>query len=385
MPVFLAFKEVFHSKTRFLLISAIVALITTLILFIAALAEGLASGNREYIEKLNADLLVYQEKVDLSVGASQIGRSKVSAIRRVSGVEDVGQIGFASASIVFDDGRDVIDIALVGVEPGQPGEPDIVAGRGLGRDRSSEAIIDANVAMLGQVQLGDPITVKVTQGTDEELYDLTVVGISDGRKFQLRPGTIFVPYLQWEKIRPQSGQDSGEGELVSNIVAVKLADPAAWQTMATTLETEVSKVEVVDRKTAYEAFPGYAQQQSTLDTQRYFTFFIGILVIGGFFQIQTLQKVAQIGMLKAVGASNFIVAMAALTQIMAVNAFGVLLGTVGTLALASAIPPSVPVVFAGQSAATAIIALLLIGPLGGMVSVWILLRVEPLTALGLAQ
>ena len=155
--------------------------------------------------------------------------------------------------------------------------------------------------------------------------------------------------------------------------------------MARRIQQDVNKIEVVDRKTAYEAFPGYSQQQSTLDTQRYFTFFISILVIGGFFQIQTLQKVAQVGMLKAVGASNWTVALASLTQIVAVNAFGVLLGTLGTLALARGIPPNVPVVFVGQAVAAAIGALLLIGPIGGLVSVWVLLRVEPLTALGLAQ
>jgi uncharacterized membrane protein YqhA len=36
MAVYLAFKEVWHSKGRFLLIGLIVALITTLVLFIAA-------------------------------------------------------------------------------------------------------------------------------------------------------------------------------------------------------------------------------------------------------------------------------------------------------------------------------------------------------------
>lgn len=385
MFAFLAFKEIFHSKGRFLLVACIVALITTLVLFIAALAEGLASGNRQYIEKLNGELIAIQEKIDLSVAASRIGRGTTNEIRRVKGVAAVGQVGFSSANLVFDDQRKTIDIALVGVEPGRPGEPDVATGRQLGRDPSSEALIDANVASLGNIKLGDTITVKVIQGTNEELYDLRVVGITDGRKYQLRTGSVFVPYLEWDKIRPEATEASIQGELISNIVAIKLEDPNDWQRMAQRIRSEVSKVDVVDRKTAYEAFPGYAQQQSTLDTQRYFTFFISILVIGGFFQIQTLQKVAQIGMLKAVGASNWTVALASLTQIVAVNAFGVLLGTIGTLALARGIPPTVPVVFVGQAVLAAIGALLMIGPIGGFVSVWALLRVEPLTALGLAQ
>ena len=60
MGFYLAFKEIWHSRGRFLLIAAIVALITTLVLFIAALAEGLGSGNREYILKLSGELIIYQ-------------------------------------------------------------------------------------------------------------------------------------------------------------------------------------------------------------------------------------------------------------------------------------------------------------------------------------
>jgi ABC-type antimicrobial peptide transport system permease subunit len=108
-------------------------------------------------------------------------------------------------------------------------------------------------------------------------------------------------------------------------------------------------------------------------------------VIGGFFQIQTLQKVAQIGMLKAIGASNWTVGMSAVTQIVTVNALGVLIGAVGSLLLSLSFPSTVPIAFTGDAVVAAVAALLLIGPLGGVVSVFALLRIEPLTALGLAQ
>ena len=59
MASYLAFKEVIRNKGRYLLIAGIVALITVLVLFIAGLSEGLAAANREYIEKLNGELLVF--------------------------------------------------------------------------------------------------------------------------------------------------------------------------------------------------------------------------------------------------------------------------------------------------------------------------------------
>ncbi|MEZ4728155.1 MAG: ABC transporter permease [Caldilineaceae bacterium] len=384
LGIYLALKEIWHSKGRFLLISLIVALITTLVLFIAALAEGLGNGNREYIQKLNGELLVYQENVDLSIPSSRIGRSTINALRRVEGVADVGQVFFADATLVFADGQEDLDISLLGVEPGHPGEPAALQGQGLGRSRSNEVVIDGNVAARRGVSVGDTVRVKVTQGTDEEFYDLAVVGVSDGRQYFLRP-SIFVPYLTWDKVRPKGETEGSDGELVSNIAVVKLATGGDEAVMASTLMQQVAKIEAVDRVTAYEATPGYSAQQSTLDTQRYFTFFIGILVIGGFFQIQTLQKVAQIGMLKAVGASNFTIALAALTQIVTINAVGVALGALGSLLLGASFPPGIPIVFTGDAVAAAVGALMLIGPLGGLVSVWALLKIEPLTALGLAQ
>lgn len=383
LALYLALKEVWYNKGRFLLIALIVALITTLVLFIAALAEGLGNGNREYLQKLNGELLVYQENVELSIPSSRLGRSTANALRRVPGVADVGQVFFASATLIFD-GEEDLDISLVGVEPGQPGEPAAWQGRGLERSRGNEAVIDSNVAERRNVTVGDQLRLRVTQGAKEEFYDLTVVGISDGRQYSLLP-SIFVPYLTWERVRPQAQTTGDTGELISNVAVVKLVDPADEANMARRLEAIVGKIDVVNRQTAYEATPGYSAQQSTLDTQRYFTFFIGILVIGGFFQIQTLQKVAQIGMLKAVGASNFTIAATALTQIITVNAFGVAVGALGSLILGASFPAGIPIVFTGDAVATAVGVLMLIGPAGGLVSVWALLKIEPLSALGLAQ
>ena len=384
MAFYLAFKEIWHSKGRYLLIAGIVALITTLVLFIAALAEGLGDGNREYIEKLNGELIVYQDNVDLSISASRLGRSTLAAIRRVDGVEDAGQVNVSNTTLVFLDGQEPLDVSLIGVEPGKPGEPPAFEGVGLSRDRANEAVLDRNVALRAGLQVGDTIIVKSTQGTEEEQYPLTVVGISDGRQFFLQP-SVFVPMLTWEKVRPGGGQVPAAEELVSNIVAVKLENPAEIDAAKSRILSEVSDVEVADRVTAYKATPGYSAQQSTLSTQQYFTLLIGILVIGGFFQIQTLQKVAQIGMLKAIGTTNGTVALAAITQIVAINTLGVAIGVGGSLLLSLTFPVQVPIVFTPNAVVPAVLALLLIGPLGGLVSVWALTRVEPLRALGLAQ
>jgi putative ABC transport system permease protein len=384
MAFYLAFKEIWRNRGRYFLISLVIALITTLVLFIAALAEGLGLGNREYIEKLNAELLLYQKGVDFSIPSSRLAQSKLNDVQRVEGVADVGSIGFAATSIILP-GQEAINASLIGVEPGRPGEPSAFEGKPLQSKRGKEALIDRFVARDTGLTVGDTIIIKTIQGTEEKLHNLRIVGISDGRRYSIQP-SIVVPYLTWEEIRPRASADvTAVTDLIFNVIAVKLADPASTEMMIARIQQQVSDVEAATLKTAYENTPGYSAQQSTLSTQRTFTLLIGILVIGGFFQIQTLQKVAQIGVLKAIGASNLTIAIATMTQIIAVTFLGVLIGSLGTLGLSLALTSVTAINFTPTAVVTAIAILLLIGPIGGLVSIRYLLKIEPLTALGLAS
>lgn len=383
MPFYLSFKEIWRNRGRFLLFSLVIALITVLVLFIAALADGLGNGNKEYIEKLNGDLIVYKASVDLSIPTSRVDRSKRNEALRVPGVNNVGQVSFTSVVLVLADDKK-LNVAMIGVEPGKPGEPPVITGRGLEDKRGKEAIIDRNTALRSNLLLGDELTVKSIQGTKEEFYTLKVVGISDGRQYSLQP-SIIVPHLTFDRIKPGTPATGDEIDLISNIIVVQLKDPANWKNMASTIEDQVGDVKVVDRKTAYENTPGYSAQQSTLNTQNVFSLLIGVLVIGGFFQIQMLQKIPQIGMLKAIGSPNTTIALAALTQIIVVTVIGVVIGTAFTLLLSLTFPPTVPIVFSPNAMLIGIGSLVLIGPVGGLVSIRYALRVEPLAALGLAS
>lgn len=384
ISVYLAWKDIWRNRGRYFLISLVVALITTLVLFIAGLAEGLGAGNREYIEKIDADVLLYQANVDLSIPSSRLGWSKMREVRRVPGVADAGFVGFSSASILTADGSEPLKVSLLGVEPGKPGEPPVFEGQQLLSRGGREVIIDQNVADQLNVATGDTITIKSILGADEEFHNLHVVGVTDSRKYSIQP-SIFVPYQTWGDIKPRSANPERDEELVFNIIAVQADGSADFATMQSRLQEQVKDVEAVDSVTAYENTPGYTAQQSTLNTQKIFTLVIGVLVLGGFFQIQTLQKVAQVGMLKAIGASALAIIAMSIMQIVAINVFGVLMGSLGTFGLTQILPAGIPIAFRGDAVTSAILSLLLIGPIGGLVSVFTLLRAEPLKALGLAS
>lgn len=388
VALFLSVKEVWRNRGRFFLFGLVIALITVLVLFIAALAEGLANSNREYLSKLDAELIVLGDRSDKLIAASRLDRARVNALTRVDGVQAAGPIAFASAVIAqplpADADAPPLRISLVGVEPGRPGEPRALLGRQLSTNQADEAILDRAVLQRLNIAVGDTLVIQSTQGARDELYSVRVVGVSDGQQYLFQP-TVFVPLFTWDRLRPKGEGESSRASLVVSAVAVKLDDPQAADALRQRLLSQVDDIEVLTIREAYENLPGYSAQQSTLDTQRYFTLLIGVLVIGGFFQIQVLQKVPQIGVLKAIGASNFTVGGAAILQIVLVTGFGVTLGGLATLLLTLGLPPTIPFVFTGPAALAAIASLLLIGPLGGSVSIRYSVRIEPLKALGLAS
>ncbi len=382
MAFYLSFKEIWRNKGRFFLFSMVIALITFLVLFTAGLGEGLASANKEYLEKIDAQVLVFQEDTGYSTIESRLEYNTLRNVRRWEGVAEVGAIAFSNSTLIFPNGVEDIDVSLVGIEPGKPGSPPAFEGQPIRTKQGKEVVIDQRIANEAGVAVGDTLTLKSTQGTEDELFNLKVIGISDGQQYFFQP-SIFVPLEIWDDVRPKADVENASGPIIPNILAVKLDDPLAIESMSLFLEQRVEGIEVADIETAYKSAPGYAAQQNTLNTQKGFTLLIGILVIGGFFQIQTLQKVPQIGMLKAIGTSNHAVANAAVLQIILVTIIGVTIGGLGTFGLSIGLPSGVPILFTGTSILTAIGSLLLIGPLGGMVSIRLALKVEPLTALGM--
>ena len=379
----LALKEMLRNRGRFVSIGSVIALITVLILFLAGLGEGLGLGNRQYVAGVDADLLVYQETADLQIAASQFDRSTLAAVRRVDGVADVGAIAFSS-TVVELDGAEDLRVSLIGVEPGRPGAPPLVQGSGFSSGSANEAILGRQAALRSGADVGDLITVRSTQGAVDERYTLRVVGISTGQQYQISP-SLLVPLLAFDRIRPRATAAFDASSSTFNLIAVEASPGADPARIAPAIERDARSVQAVDKTTAYRAIPGYEAQQSTVDTQTYFTLIIGILVVGGFFQIQTLQKLGQIGMLKAIGAANPMIAWATVLQILFTNLIGVAVGGLGTAALAATFPATVPIVFEGGNVIVAVTGLLVIGPLGGLVALRAALRVEPLAALGLAK
>ncbi len=300
---------------------------------------------------------------------------------------EVGPVGVSTAAIIALDGApvDALDISLVGVEPGEPGSPTVFAGDPLSDSRAAHAVLDRHVVDRLGIPLGSTITLKVVQGMEEQHYDLRVIGFAEGRKVNYVP-SIFVPLRRWERIRPQEtpGGNADAADLLFNVAAVRLSSAASPMAVAKDIERTVNQVAVTDPVTAYRTTQGYNDMQSTISMQQGFMLLIVVLIVGSFFQIQTLQKVAQIGMLEAIGASSSMVIITLLIQIMITLVVGLCIGGAVMWGMAQVMPASVPIVFSGAKITVTIVALFASGPAAALVAARTILKIEPLRALGLS-
>ncbi len=123
----------------------------------------------------------------------------------------------------------------------------------------------------------------------------------------------------------------------------------------------------------------------TVNALQVFGFVIGALVIGVFFYVLTMQKTVQVGLLKALGASNGYVFRQLLLQVLTVTTLGVIIAVPLAYATDRALnqlPETVPVAFTGFTFLLTSVLVVTTGIVGALFSVRQLARVDPIIALG---
>ena len=206
---------------------------------------------------------------------------------------------------------------------------------------------------------------------------LTVVGIADAGTYGHVP-MAFTDLPTWQQVTPGATTPAGRG-LVS--AAALRADPAATVAQLDALGSRAG-VEVVTKRRAFDGSPGYVAETATMTLIRAFLLLISALVVAAFFTVWTVQRRDQIGLLKAMGASDRYVVLDALTQVVALLVSATVVGTVVGLVLGRFVPSEAPFSLGASSVLVAGLALVLAGLLGSLVAVRRITSVDPLVALG---
>ncbi|MFD1408587.1 ABC transporter permease [Kroppenstedtia eburnea] len=320
--MFLAVRELKHSKLRFLLIGLIMILITCLVFIISGLAEGLSADNGSSIQNMNADALVLQSDVDKRLDRSVLSEKKLDEIRDL-GIDAV-PLGQKMASAIREGTDRKMDATFFATWAESFLVPPVVEGKSLDPDRPDGVLVDEKLKREEGLRLHDVLQDEVSG------EKLRVIGFTSGQTFSHTP-VIYVTTQKWAKIQP-----SGASNLYNGVAVRGKADAVKK------IETSVDGVEAVSKEEALKSIPSYQAEQTSLNMMIAFLFVIAAFVLAVFFYVITLQKTQQFGVLKALGANTGYLAGNLIGQVILIAAVSIAVGVGGTFAMNALFPAGIP-------------------------------------------
>ncbi len=365
----LARRDLIVAKGRFLLMGTVVALIALLGVLLAGLAAGLVDAGTSGLAALPVTHLAFQPSAEATFSRSFVPADSVDKLRGDDVVE-TAPLGVAlfNAQLERAGARPkVVDVALFGVERESFVAPEPVSGSPLAGSGPAPVVISQELADEG-VKVGDQLVV----GLDATA--LNVVGVADAGTY----GHVPVAYTDlptWQQVTPGATTPTGRG-LVS-AVALRLRPTASPAEVG-----ERAGVEVLTKEQSFDGSPGYVAETATMSLIRGFLLVISALVVAAFFTVWTVQRRDQIGLLKAMGATDRYVVTDALAQVVILLVGATLVGSVLGLLVGTSFPADAPFSLSAASVAGAAGALVLAGLLGSLVAVRRITSVDPLVALG---
>jgi putative ABC transport system permease protein len=362
--VLLAGREIRRAKLRFGLLAGAVGLLVFLIMFQQALLGSLLKSFTGALENQSATVLVYNAEARKNVAGSVIPPPTQAAVDAVAGVGDSAPLG--EATLTVDAGGEQVDASVFGVTFGGPGEPTrLVEGRLP--DAPGETVASREDADDG-FAIGDTVT---SASGD---VALTVVGLTEESRFSVAP-TLWVDFDDYVALRLAANPDA-EGVLPS-LVALTPEDGVSPDELAARIDAEVDGVDALTRAEAVADAPGVSAVNTSFRLILGLAFVVVALVIGFFFLILTVQKLASLTLLRAVGASSGYLIRALLLQIAFVVVGGLVVGVVLTLLAVQGASAGLPISLQPATLVASAVGVLVLAALGSLVTLIRVARIDP--------
>lgn len=365
--MFLALREIRHAKLRFALITGVIVMVSSLVFILSGLANGLSAGNTAAIDALPADGVVVSAGSDYLLDRSLLSAATASVIRARDGITAADPIGVSSANVQPRGGGKLIGVSLFGVAPDGPMRPAITRGAALS-GQPNGVVIDQSLTKDG-IGLGDVFTVAPSG------VELTVIGVTTGQTYRLAP-VIFMPLDLWRTLQPKS-----EGSPADAVSAILVR---GQQRAIDAIPEAVPNTQVGGKRQIANHIPGESAQNATLLLIQIFLVVIAAGIIAAFFYILTLQKMHELGVMKAIGAGAGYLARTLIAQVVGLALAGVLLGISVADTLALVVRNAVPYSVTTQRMALFGSILLLVAVGGAVLSLTRIARVDPLDAINKA-
>lgn len=374
-PSFLALRELSFARGRFVLMGAVVALITVLMVLLSGLSVGLVNDGVSGLQRLPVTSFAFQDDVEKGAAFSRsvVQTDAVAAWAEQPGVADAAPFGNTLVNGRSDGGVE-IDLALFGVEPGSFLDPEVAEGQPLAGD--GEVVLSGTTASEG-IAVGDTVVLEPSG------QRLAVVGVLEGQHTFGHVAVGYVSLRTWQQAKAGVGDGESMPERFlreATAVAVRAesggdVDLAAGDDAAGTTSLTLEE--------SFGASPGYTAETSTLQLIQVFLYLISALVVGAFFTVLTIQRKPEIAVLRAMGAGTRYLLRESLLESFVLLLASAAVGVAAGLGLGGAISATeMPFALETGPILGATALLLVLGMTGAAVAVLRITRVDPLAALG---
>jgi putative ABC transport system permease protein len=394
----LAGRDILHSWGKFALTGLGLGLLIGVTLSMAGIYRGMVDDAQALLSNSGADLWVVQK--DTQGPYAEASSIKDDVVRSVRGMPGVGQAANVTylTQQVQKAGGDEVRVMVVGIEPGQPGEPGyLLAGRQLTRNHY-EAVVDVKTGF----RLGEDLMVR--------RHSYKVVGVTQRMVSSGGDPMVFIPLKD-----AQEAQFLKDNDAIVNDRARTTANPAFNRPGVPGLLDAVLGLQASSHNVnavLVQLQPGWlpeavaeplkrwkhvqvftrADMEDILvakliaNSARQIGMFLAILsvvsaaIVAFIIYTMTLGKLREIAVLKLIGTRNRTIAGMILQQALGLGLIGFVVGKVVSTAWAPVFPKYV--LLLPQDSVIGLIATMLICALASTLAIRVALQVDPAAAIG---
>ncbi|MDO9115164.1 MAG: ABC transporter permease [Polaromonas sp.] len=394
----LAGRDIAHSWGKFVLTGVGLGLLIGVTLTMAGVYRGMVDDAQALLTNSRADLWVVQKDTQGPYAeSSSLKDDVVRSVRGMPGVAQAANVTYFTMQVQSRDGDD-IRAMVVGMEPGQPGEPGhLVAGRQLTRSHY-EAVADVKTGFA----LGERIRIR--------RHDYTVVGLTQRMVSSGGDPMVFIPLKD-----AQEAQFLKDNDAIVNDRTRTATNPAFNRPGVPGLLDAVQALQTSSRNVnavLVQLAPGFEAGQVAEPIRRWkhlevFTrdgmeeilvakliatsarqigMFLVILavvsaaIVAFIIYTMTLGKIREIAVLKLIGTRNLTIASMILQQALGLGLIGFVVGKVSATLWAPVFPKFV--LLLTQDAMMGLGGTLLICALASTLAIRAALKVDPAEAIG---
>ena len=394
----LAGRDILHSWGKFALTGLGLGLLIGVTLTMAGVYRGMVDDAHALITNSGADLWVVQQDTQGPYAeSSSIKDDVVRSVRGMPGVSQAANVTYFTLQVQGASGDDK-RVMVVGIEPGQPGEPGyLLAGRQITRNHY-EAVADIRAGLA----LGETVRIR--------RHGYTVVGLTQRMVSSGGDPMVFIPLKD-----AQESQFLKDNDAIENDRARTAANPAfnrpgvpgmleavqALQTSSHSVNAVLVQVqsgwlpervaETIRRWKHLSVFTRAGMEDILVakliaTSAKQIGMFLAILalvsaaIVAFIIYTMTLGKIREIAVLKLIGTRNSTIAGMILQQALGLGLIGFVVGKVAATVWAPVFPKFV--LLLTQDAVTGLLATLLICALASTLAIRVALKVDPAEAIG---